>query len=712
MPRNVQPGTPDRSPRYIFPRGPRRSLGMAAIGGAVLAVVIAASYFVGLKRVSSPGPVASSHSAIEARCEQCHDVGKGVADTRCERCHDPSGADRLSQQGHVLFGSGNPHKAAAAADMSCVACHTDHRGRASEVKSVDDRDCGQCHRFSALKSHPEFAAVRAQISTGAGLAFGHQRHIVEAAKQLGKRCEACHEPTADLVGFQPMTFDRHCASCHTKDGFVTGDSEAVSGDLLALSAEQAGAAPPTQTPAERGRITLSRMKHKDPWVLYNAQRLRRMIDPAGIGSEAAALRGQIAYLTQQTGDQSLSNVAVADLQRWQTTLEQEVVSIDKRLASSAPAGGDDAALNEMRGAVQQIAKQLANVDPEAGALDADAQKAQGGGPAPPGPDASQSFSARKTELLAVLDAIVARGDKALADRAEALRKQVESLQASASGGPPDVAVLGRRLRDLDDVLGAVRATADPEAQYFAAQVGALRNVAQSQINGGLSPDAFEDRRRELLAVLDAIDRTENPELMGRVALLRQRVIGLQPGSFGDAGLRDQRKRTVKLLERVKVELDLAQRGDQAGAGSAAPARDAAQMRTLLVRLREQLAGLQVGGRPGTADTPAELKRATNTLSNMLAPCLKCHVMDGARMAPVAADPKVFQRAVFTHKPHVEPADCASCHKSVDTSTKSTDVNEPGVDNCLACHAPSKARADCAACHFYHPPSVARLIGAL
>src|SRR6266850_6271527 len=300
MPRNVQPGTPDRSPRYIFPRGPRRSLGMAAIGGAVLAVVIVASYFAGLKRVSSPGPVASSHSAIEARCEQCHDVGKGVADTRCERCHDPSGADRFSQQGHVLFGSGNPHKAAAAADMSCVACHTDHRGRASEVKSVDDRDCGQCHRFSALKGHPEFAAVRAQISTGAGLAFGHQRHIVEAAKQLGKRCEACHEPTADLVG---------------------------------LSAEQAGAAPPTQTPAERGRITLSRMKHKDPWVLYNAQRLRRMIDPAGIGSEAAALRGQIAYLTQQTGDQSLSNVAVADLQRWQTTLEQEVVSIDKRLAS-------------------------------------------------------------------------------------------------------------------------------------------------------------------------------------------------------------------------------------------------------------------------------------------------------------------------------------------------------------------------------------------
>ena len=56
--------------------------------------------------------------------------------------------------------------------------------------------------------------------------------------------------------------------------------------------------------------------------------------------------------------------------------------------------------------------------------------------------------------------------------------------------------------------------------------------------------------------------------------------------------------------------------------------------------------------------------------------------------------------------------CASCHKSVETSTKSTENNEPGVENCQSCHAPSKSRADCAACHYYHPPSLARLIGAL
>jgi hypothetical protein len=168
---------------------------------------------------------------------------------------------------------------------------------------------------------------------------------------------------------------------------------------------------------------------------------------------------------------------------------------------------------------------------------------------------------------------------------------------------------------------------------------------------------------------------------------------------------------MKLLERVKLEIELAKRGDQAPAAQA-PARDAAQMMMVLGKLRTQLAGLQTGGRPGSADTPAELRKATAALNNMLAPCLKCHVMDGARIAPVAADPKVFERAVFTHKPHIEHADCASCHKSVETSTKSAEVNEPGVENCQSCHAPSKARADCAACHFYHPPSLARLLGTL
>src|SRR5204863_4192880 len=109
--------------------------------------------------------------------------------------------------------------------------------------------------------------------------------------------------------------------------------------------------------------------------------------------------------------------AFADLQRWQATLEQDVKAIDVRLASKTASGGDDAALNEMRSAVQQIAKQLSAADPEGNAISADAQKATGGGSAPAGADAAQSFNQRKAELVAILDAIGARGDTKLAERA-------------------------------------------------------------------------------------------------------------------------------------------------------------------------------------------------------------------------------------------------------------------------------------------------------
>ena len=81
------------------------------------------------------------------------------------------------------------------------------------------------------------------------------------------------------------------------------------------------------------------MKHKDPWVLYNAQRLRRMIDPAGIMAESAALRAQIAYLTQTDRGPAAVVGRARRPSAVQSTLEPELQSIDARLASptAAPA---------------------------------------------------------------------------------------------------------------------------------------------------------------------------------------------------------------------------------------------------------------------------------------------------------------------------------------------------------------------------------------
>ena len=79
---------------------------------------------------------------------------------------------------------------------------------------------------------------------------------------------------------------------------------------------------------------------------------------------------------------------------------------------------------------------------------------------------------------------------------------------------------------------------------------------------------------------------------------------------------------------------------------------------------------------------------------------------------LAAAGVVFGHARFDHKPHVEQTTCAACHKSVESSIRATDINEPAVASCAECHRPSKSRSDCATCHYYHPPSMTRLMRSL
>lgn len=704
MSREIPSGTPNRSPGYVHPGGRSPLLRISLISAGVVAVALPALYLVGQRRFTSPGPVATHHANVELRCAQCHDVGKGVADLRCERCHDSVGTDRFTHAGHVLFGSANARKASAAPEQPCAVCHADHRGRAFDMRLVDDRQCGTCHRFSSFGKHPEFAAVKAQVQTGLGLSFGHQRHLAEAAKQLGKKCEACHEATADLRGFVPLNFDRHCATCHTKNGAVAGDTDPVTPELLMMTAA-GGGTPPASTPAELGRITLTGLKHRDPWVLFNAQRLRRMLDSDGVNAEASALRLQIAYLTSQTGGQPLGTVSRPVLESWRTAIESEIARLDKRIAAPPGPGSDAAALKEIGDAIRQIAVQLPSVDRTALP---DAPPAAARAAAAGQPQSAQQLEARRRELAGALDAVMQRGDKGLSDRAAALRKQVDVLQPS--NGDPDVATLDQRLRNLDDVFGSVRATADPQAAEGAGQLAALRDLARSQVNGGIAPGDFEVRRRELLAALDSIERSGSPTIAARAGSLRQRVLALRAGVDSDTGLRDERARQVKLLNRVKLELELGASGDLT-----MPARSLAangETQRMVQEARTRLAVLESGGRPGTADTPTEIRRATSTLNNLLGPCLKCHVMSGAKMAAVNAADTVFQHARFDHKPHVEQATCLSCHKSVEGSIRATDINEPNVESCMACHKPSRSRSDCVGCHDYHPPSIARLARSL
>jgi hypothetical protein len=271
----------------------------------------------------------------------------------------------------------------------------------------------------------------------------------------------------------------------------------------------------------------------------------------------------------------------------------------------------------------------------------------------------------------------------------------------------DAGALDHRLIALDEIFRALRGLPDRGAAAGGAEVAALRDAARRQIGGGLSIDQFEARRHELLRALDAIGRQGNASLAGRIAVLRQRVLLLRPAA---GSLEERRARTARMLDRVRLEIELAKSGETAAPSAVAPERDGRAAQVLTARLTQRLVRLNsvADVAPGGAGSSAAVSGA---LAALAGPCLKCHVLDGPRLAPVAAAEPVFRHATFTHKPHVPQADCLTCHSGVSTSKAATDLIVPRVASCQACHGPSKVRSDCATCHTYHPtaaPDAAQL----
>ena len=713
MARSREPGTPPRS-RSSKPIYPDRGGRLVAIGlGSALAlfVVTSALYLVGQRAVFSPGDVSAHHARIDLKCAQCHTVASGVEPMRCERCHDPVASNRLLHSAHVLFGSGDARLADSAEDVNCATCHLDHRGRSFAMKNVDDRECASCHAFRDLRGHPEFAVVRAQASAGVGIDFDHDRHIVEAQKAKGATCQTCHEQTPDRRAFQPLNFERHCASCHVKDGVFDSETDFVAPEFIVPPPDVPGltASQVALTAGARGRLRATGFRHRDPWMLFNAARLRRGIDREGDEAERLQLRARIQYLEQIAEAPAPRSIPTAELDAAIAAVEDEIAGIDRRLTPPRGAGDDDAALQELAAAAQAVAANLAAVG--GSPVEAPVPTAQPS-PAASDPDAAARLDRRKGELLALIDAIVQRApDSDAARRAAELRGQVERLRVGAGNGDEDSAAITERLNQLSSVLQPVRAVPDPGVRAELGGIEGIRQLALEKASGGLSREEFEGRRRELLSVLDSIEQRGGDAVRTRVTTLRQRAMALSPGGVGDEATRRLRKQRQRQLDRLRIQRELAAATRDADEPPAQDASiDRAELDRELGRARARLAAIERAPRMTAPATEDERLARANALEALLAPCLKCHELDASRsrMAPVRIAEPVMSRSIFNHAPHVTDTTCESCHRGVRTSKFATDVNVPGVVECQACHKPSQVRASCATCHVYHPPSVVKL----
>jgi hypothetical protein len=618
MPRRITWGTPGRSKHYLNPRRAYVLVVPAVALAFAAPILLLALHAAGLRTPVSPGDLISPHASVESRCHECHAVRSGASNFRCQRCHDPSGAGRLANSAHVLFGSRDLKKAGAAPNLPCAQCHVEHRGRRAPLDRVDQAHCLQCH-FRSFSGHPEFAVLRNPTTETPGLKFGHQRHVEEVIKQSGgtprEACLRCHEPASPPKGrdIDLVSFDRHCASCHAKEGSV-GVVDPVS---------QEDALPPAQIAAlgvkgdwvlrtgeyetARGKISKPAVRHRDPWVLWNLNRLRREVEPAAYEAERGALLARLSQLR-------------------------------RRLVLAAP--------------------------------------------------------------LASLD------ENGLAAREAALDLEIKGLEArigAQAGAGTVVAGLGRVQEVAAAASSAGEASGQTEAARLRGEAEALTTAASAAQPSALSLEDFEERRRELLATIDAVEAADG-DLKPRAEDLRRRLLALSPGEVGRDAL--VRVRDQRLLERNRVRDEVGVRRD--GTTPPAPALLLAQERLVkdaIQQIQARLDEISSGPPPRSLSGDA-LQARRESLEVLAAPCVKCHELTGGALARVVAARPVLVRARFVHQPHLQvEGDCFRCHAGVDTSKLSKDLNFKGVASCRECHRGASVRQDCQTCHRYHPPSV-------
>ena len=606
MARKVSWGTPRRSEHYVIPR-PKWAFvrPWLTVGGALLAVV-AVLYVIGVRSPVSPGAVISAHGTVETSCHACHSGRQGVSNMRCQRCHDPATAGRLDNRSHVLFGSGDVKKAGAAPALECATCHVEHRGRKALLAEVDQRQCSSCH-FRSFRSHPEFAVLRTETRELPGMKFGHgpatasfKGHVAEVMEKKGlsasQACVVCHEPMGR--DFQAISFDRHCAECHAKALVATvpvpeADVLTPAAFIAAGLARQGVSEADFET--SRGKVSKTVVRHKDDWIVANARRLRRELEPDAHAAQRAALQARLSQL-------------------------------QRRLALSTP--------------------------------------------------------------------LAMQSEEDLVEREEMLEKEIEALtrrlQAATAGDP------GARVAE---VAAALSASSDAELK---AEAAALAAPAGGNA-GALSPYEFDARRKQVLALLDALEAAD-PSMKQRADDLRRRLLALVPGESTADVLSRAREQREAERARLRDERALRTAGALAPASSLLVGEQRA-LQTAIASVRTQLDALEEGPPVAARPSAEERERKRESLDSLLGSCVKCHTVSGAALTPVRAARPVLVRSRFVHQPHLLQADCTRCHAGIEASKLASDLNFKGVQSCRECHTTRAARQDCLSCHRYHPPAV-------
>lgn len=229
------------------PCRPQASARIKRHRASLFAVVASVAIIAGLFATSSgilgfdrnltiPGPLTAAHANLidGKRCVLCHEGHERQGLTLAKALVEHQDISRQCSQCHGFDGhSSKPHNAPLTgdqtpADVSCIGCHTEHKGAIANISILPDADCHGCHepnvRFQEFVdkgsgSHPPFSDSFGKLDISS-IRFDHAKHFETHFKKpqhqehRPKSCTTCHQRAETRGELDIPSFEEGCASCH------------------------------------------------------------------------------------------------------------------------------------------------------------------------------------------------------------------------------------------------------------------------------------------------------------------------------------------------------------------------------------------------------------------------------------------------------------------------------------------------------------------
>lgn len=170
-------------------------------------VVIVLAVFVLARRQSyQPGELMAAHDNLRGQCADCHQPWHGPATDRCVACHgdianvNPHGGYDVTNDSGLIAGR-TLHFLTRDNEITCLSCHTEHRGRVVDLNTTATFNCAWCHQHPSIQGVDEHNAPIMKRGVTARTAFvqqfNHFEHklLIESrypAYPGGFKCESCH----------------------------------------------------------------------------------------------------------------------------------------------------------------------------------------------------------------------------------------------------------------------------------------------------------------------------------------------------------------------------------------------------------------------------------------------------------------------------------------------------------------------------------------